>query len=192
MSFRTSIFAIPYSVFQGFSIFQSIASNTLPELQHNSQTAPKCLQDTPKILPRASQDPFLEASRAPTSLSWCTLGCSWLLLGALGRSWDALGTLLGRSLTLLDALGRSWDPLGTPLARFRDLQGWILVSPGRPKRTKANIPKVDRKLSKNCPRRVRKPNPSALYSQLPPLSIRQEAKGRRSSRSELNKFGSVV
>ena len=113
MSFRTSIFAIPYSVFQGFSIFQSIASNTLPELQHNSQTAPKCLQDTPKILPRASQDPFLEASWAPTSLSWRALGRSWPLLG---RSWGALGALLAALGALLGALGtllrRSWDALG--------------------------------------------------------------------------------
>jgi len=138
MSFRTSIFAIPYSVFQGCSIFQSIASNTLPELQHNSQTAPKCLQDTPKILPRASQEP-------PKTPSWRRLGRQLRSLGALlgalgrswpllGRSWDALGTLLGRSLTLLAALGRSWDPLGTLLARFRHLQGCILASPGRPQR----------------------------------------------------------
>ena len=127
MSFRTLIFAIPYSVFQGFSIFQSIASNTLPELQHNSQTASKCLQDTPKILPRASQDPFLEASWAPTSLSWRALGRSWALLGALGtlleRSWDALG----RSWALLEALGRSWEPLGTLLSALGSLVGhsWL-------------------------------------------------------------------
>ena len=129
------VFAIPYMVFHGFSIFQSIASNTLPELQHNSQTAPKCLQDTPKILPRASQDPFLEASWAPTSLSWRALGRSWALLGALG-------TLLGQTWALL--------------ARFEDLQGSILVSPEllqevaeQPKR------RTFRKSAESCPRTVR-------------------------------------
>ena len=34
--------------------------------------------------------------------------------GALGRSWGALGALLGRSW---GALGRSWDALGTLLGR---------------------------------------------------------------------------
>ena len=123
MCFRTSIFAIPYMVFQGFSIFQSMASNTLPELQHNSQKAPKCLQDTPKILPRASQDPFLEASWAPTSRSWRALGRSWPLLAALG-------TLLGRCWSLLAALGRPRDPLRTFLARFRtsNARFWTLRS----------------------------------------------------------------
>ena len=119
MSFRTLIFAIPYSVFQGFSIFQSIASNTLPELQHNSQTAPKWFQDTPKILPRASQDPsWSRLGRQLRSLGALlgALGRSWPLLG---RSWDALGTLLGRCWSLLAALGRPRDPLGTFLARFR-------------------------------------------------------------------------
>ena len=167
MSFRTSIFEIPYSVFQGFSIFQSIASNTLPELQHNSQTASKCLQDTPKILPRASQDPFLEASWAPTSLSWRALGRSWALLE---RSWDALGTLLGRSLTLLAALGRSWDPLGTLLARCRDLQGCILASPGRPQRYFKRIlsnpsarKRTFRKSTESCPRTVREDSENQVH-----------------------------
>ena len=115
---------------------------------------------------------------------------------ALGRSWDALGTflarswtLLGRSWTLLDALGCSWDPLGTLLARFRDLQGSILASPellqeapDQPKRTNASIPKVDRKLSKNCPRRFRKPSPPALYSQLLYLFAKKlEAGGLRAA-----------
>ena len=33
----------------------------------------------------------------------------------MGRSWDALGTFLGRSWSLLAALGRSWDALGALL-----------------------------------------------------------------------------
>ena len=63
-------------------------------------------QDGPKILPRA-------------------------VLAALGRSWTALGPLLGRSWALLGpswaALGRSWGPLegllaalGALLANFDD------------------------------------------------------------------------
>ena len=110
------------------------------------------------------------------------LGRSWVLLG---RSWDALGTLLGRSWTLLGALGRSWALLG----RSWDAPGSSWNPPGldltlswespellqedseQPKRTNANIPKVDRNLSKNGPRRFRKTNPAPLDSQLPPLSI---------------------
>ena len=126
-----------------------------------------------------------------TSLSWRALGRSWALLG---RSWDALGTLLGRSWTLWGALGRSWPLLG----HSWDALGTISGPPGldfelswespellqedseQPKRTNANIPKVGRKLSKNGPRRFRKPNPTALDSQLPPLSIAKQARGRRS------------
>ena len=51
-------------VFHGFSIFQQIASKTLPKLQNTSKIAPKRTklppkysQDAPKRLPRASQDP---------------------------------------------------------------------------------------------------------------------------------------
>ena len=36
-------------------------------------------------------------------------------LGTPGHSWDALGTLLGRSW---DALGRSWDVLGASCGHF--------------------------------------------------------------------------
>ena len=124
----------------------------------------------------------LGPSWPPTSLSWRALGRSWALLG---RSWDTLGTLLGRSWTLLGALGSSWALLG----RSWDAPGSIWDPPGldfrlswespellqedseQLKRTNANIPKVDRNLSENGPRRFRKPNPAALDSQLPPLSI---------------------
>ena len=64
LTLRTSIFAIPYMVFHGFSIFQQIASKTLPKLQNTSKISPKRTklppkysQDAPKRLPRASQDP---------------------------------------------------------------------------------------------------------------------------------------
>ena len=50
-------------VFHGFSMFQRIASKTLPKLQNTSKIAPKytklppkCSQDAPKRLPRASQE----------------------------------------------------------------------------------------------------------------------------------------
>ena len=91
--------------------------------------SPRYSQEPPKSLPRPLLGGVLGANFALLARSWpllAALGRSWPLLG---RSWDALGTLLGRSLTLLDALGRSWDPLGTLLARFRDLQGSILGSP---------------------------------------------------------------
>ena len=42
-------------------------------------------------------------------LFWAISEVPGTLLGALGRSWDALGALLGRSW---DALGASWAPLG--------------------------------------------------------------------------------
>ena len=42
------------------------------------------------------------------------------LWGPPGRSWDALGALLGRSW---DALGRSWDALGRSWAAFGVLLG---------------------------------------------------------------------
>ena len=38
-----------------------------------------------------------------------------LIRGGPGRSWDALGTVLGGSW---DALGRSWDALGASSGRF--------------------------------------------------------------------------
>ena len=51
---------------------------------------------------------------------WAISGVLGTLLGALGRSWDALGALLGRSW---DALGASWALLGaswTPPGRLLD------------------------------------------------------------------------
>ena len=170
MPFRTSIFAIPYSVFQGFSIFQSIASNTLFELQHSPKQPP----NVSKILPRSSQEP-------PKTPSWRRLGRQLRSLGALlaalgrswpllGRSWDALGTLLGRYLTLLDALDRSWNPFGTLLARFRDLQGCILASPGRPQRYFKRIlsnpsarKRTFRKSTESCPRTVREESENQIH-----------------------------
>ena len=90
--------------------------------------------------------------RSPTwsllGASWRVLGSSgrqlrslgallaalWTLLAALGTLLAALGTLLGRSWdalgTLLVALGRPRDPLGTFLARFRtsNTRFWTLRS----------------------------------------------------------------
>ena len=64
VSLRTLIFAIPYGVFHGSSIFQQIASKTLPKLQNTFKITPKrtklpqkCSQDAPKSLPRASPEP---------------------------------------------------------------------------------------------------------------------------------------
>ena len=106
-----------------------------------------------------------------------------LILGALGRSWEALGTLLGGSRdafgALLDALGRSWALLGCFWHAHGSIEGfpkidlgiseespWLLQEGSeQSKRMNADIPKVDRKLSENRPSRSRKPN---LYSRLPP------------------------
>ena len=125
--------------------------------------SPRYSQDPPKSLPRPLLGGVLGANFA-------LLARSWALLGALGRSWDALGTLLGRPWTLLGALGgswpllraswdaleRSWEPRGTLLARFRDLPGSILGSPQllqevseQPKRRKF------RKSAASCPGTVR-------------------------------------
>ena len=49
---------------------------------------------------------------------------SWPLLGALGRSWAALGPLLGRSWA---ALVRSWAGLGRPWAALG--RSWPLLGP---------------------------------------------------------------
>ena len=61
LTLPTSIFAIPYNVFHGFSIFQQIVSKTLPKLQN-----------APKRLPRTSQDPSKrpqERSKRPSDES---------------------------------------------------------------------------------------------------------------------------
>ena len=131
-----------------------------------------------------------------------TLGSSWDTLGTLlGRSWDALGTLLGRSWALL---GRSWGALGallgrswTLLARFGNLQGWILGSPGSPQSYFKSIlsnpsarTRTFRKSAESCPRTVREDSENQIQQRWIASSLlylyRQEARGRRSSRSELN------
>ena len=107
------------------------------------------------------------------AVNFALLARPWVLLSALGllvgRSWETLGTLLGRSCALLDALGRSWallDALGTLLTRFMDLKGSVLdlsEEPARlfqdesdqPKRINANSPQVGRKRYENCPITVR-------------------------------------
>ena len=86
--------------------------------------------------------------------SWCALGRSWALLG---RSWEAPGSI--------------WDPPGLDFRFSWESPELLQEDSEQLKRTNANIPKVDRNLSKNGPRRFRKPNPAALDSQLPPLSI---------------------
>ena len=96
--------------------------------------------------------------------SWDALGRSWTLLGVLGRSW----ALLGRSW---DAPGSIWDPPGLDFRLSWESPELLQEYSEQLKRTKANIPTVDRKLSENGPRRFRKPNPAALDSQLPSLSI---------------------
>ena len=136
------------------------------------------------------------------------LGRSWAVLGDLGRSWVVLGrswVALGRSWNALGSLlGRSWSALGAHLAELKKVKP--ILDPPRvdfglseefpellqeaseqPKRTSANLPKVDRKMSKNWPRRFRKPNLPALHSQLP-LPTDQETQGWRFSRSELNEM----
>ena len=72
--------------------------------------------------------------RAPCEASWDPPGRSWAALGPLlGRSWaflGALGALLGRSWTALaPLLGGSWAILGAPGPPLSDL-GSILGSPG--------------------------------------------------------------
>jgi len=107
----------------------------------------------------------------PSGRSCGALGRSWDALGTLlARSWDALGTFLGRSLTLLAALGCSWDPLGTLLAPFRDLQGCILACSGRPqwyfKRILSNPnarKRTFRKSTESCPRTVREESENQIH-----------------------------
>ena len=127
--------------------------------------------------------------RSPLEL---TFGALWGALGPLlGGSWPSLGrswALLGPSW---DALGRSWEPLGTLLARFRDLQGSILGSPEllqevseQPKRRKF------RKSAASCPGTVQDDSENQIHQRCTVSALlllyRQEAMGRRSSRSELN------
>ena len=67
-SLRTLIFAIPYSIFHGFSIIQQIASKMLSKLQIRSKTAPKSFRNAPKSLPRGSQDTPRTLPRGPKSV----------------------------------------------------------------------------------------------------------------------------
>ena len=52
---------------------------------------------------------------------WATSDALGTLLGALGRSWDALGALLGRSWDALGALG---NLLGASWAHLAKKPGW--------------------------------------------------------------------
>ena len=63
---RTLSFAIHYNAFEGFSIFQQIASKTLPKLQSSSKTLSKCHRNAAKSLARA----FHEAPRPLQESSW--------------------------------------------------------------------------------------------------------------------------
>ena len=90
------------------------------------------------------------------------------LLAALDALLAALGTLLGRSK---DTLGLIWGPRRVDLGLSEESPRLLQEDSEQLKRTNANIPNVDRKLSENHPRGFRKPNPAALYSQLPPTSI---------------------
>ena len=62
---------------------------------------------------------LLARSWALLGRSWDDLERSWALLGALGRSWDALVALLGRSWALLI---RSWGALARFLTPLADLE----------------------------------------------------------------------
>ena len=62
---KTLIFAIPYSVFEGFSTFQQIASKVLFRPQNSSKTSPKSLQNASKSLPRGPQDTPRTLPRGP-------------------------------------------------------------------------------------------------------------------------------
>ena len=65
LSLKTLIFAIPYSVFEGFSKFQQIASKVLFRPQNSSKTSPKSLQNASKGLPRGPQDTPRTLPRGP-------------------------------------------------------------------------------------------------------------------------------
>ena len=60
LTLRTSIFAIPYSVFQGFSIFQQIASKMLPEVKKYPQCDSK---RPPRVSPETSKRPQERSKR---------------------------------------------------------------------------------------------------------------------------------
>ena len=60
---------------------------------------------------------------APRGAAWGALGPFWVLRCHLGRSWHALGTLLG---ALGRVLGASWEPFGIILEVFGGDFGPIL------------------------------------------------------------------
>ena len=62
---RTLIFAIPYSVFHGFSIFQQIESKMLSKLQNPPQHALRCVQNAPKRLPKGLQEASKRSQEHP-------------------------------------------------------------------------------------------------------------------------------
>jgi len=159
---------------------------------------------TPEWSPRSlwgALEGLLRRLLAPPGRQLRSLGA---LLDALGRSWVALGTLLGRSWhalgTLLGAIRRSWALLRrswTLLARFGNLQGLILGSPGSPQSYFKSIlsnpsarTRTFRKSAESCPRTVREDSENQIQQRWIASSLlylyRQEARGRRSSRSELN------
>ena len=63
LTLRTLDFAIPYCLFNGFSLFQGIASKT----PSKPQNIPKYLQNTPKISPKPSQEAPKIPPRGPKS-----------------------------------------------------------------------------------------------------------------------------
>ena len=87
MSFQTLIFAIPYSVFQGFYKVSLVAV----ELRLDC-----CLVALGRLL---------DASWAPLGASWPALGRLW---AELGCSWTPLGGLAALGL-LLDVSWANWD-----------------------------------------------------------------------------------
>jgi len=61
------MFAIPYSVFRGFSIFQQIASKTLSKFEKHPQTGRRWPPNAPKRVPRALQETPRALQEAPKS-----------------------------------------------------------------------------------------------------------------------------
>ena len=55
LDLRTSIFAIPYSVFEGFFTFQKIASRTTSKWFLTSQKLQKTVQNRPKLVPETQK-----------------------------------------------------------------------------------------------------------------------------------------
>jgi len=83
---------------------------------------------------------------------WAISGVLGTLLGALGRSWDALGALLGRSWDALGAswalLGASWTPLGRNLEK-KQLHSDFGAPTWRPKSSQVSSKIVEKSMLKN-------------------------------------------